>query len=212
MLQRFLPKQEEFFSLFKKMGGCLTQAAQALRKEIAQLSQPNSNTQLEAEEVLHYKRETGTHAQRSFTLLHKTFITPFDRYDIHRLNATLYDIANMINLIAQRFVHYDIRQVPATIVTLTDVCFDSVKLVDQVMQQLNQLKHHAEIVADCQKIKALESQADHLLIDGVATLLRDEQDVRAIIKLKEVYDLLETVTDRCQEVAFIVEGIVLEYA
>jgi len=208
MMMKFLPKQEEFFVLFQKVGTSLTAAAQALYQEVQQLYAPMPAANL----VLQHKREAGANAQRLFTLMHKTFITPFDRYDIHRLNDKLYDIANMINLTAQRFPRYDIQQVPPMMVTLTEICYKSVQLVEQVVSQLHALKKNGAIATACEKIKIYESQADQLLIDGMAALLREEADIKTIFKLKEIYDLLESVTDRCQQVAFIVEGIVLEYA
>jgi uncharacterized protein len=208
MLTKFLPRQEEFFELFQKVASSLTAAAQALHQEVLQLKSPEAP----AEQVLQYKKAAGAHAQRLFTLMHKTFITPFDRYDIHRLNDKLYDIANTINLTAQRFPRYGILEIPPMMVTLAEVCFKSAQLVEEVISQLHNLRNNSAINRACDQIKAYESQADQLLIDGVATLLKDEHDVKNIIKLKEVYDLLESITDRCQEVAFIVEGIVLEYA
>jgi uncharacterized protein Yka (UPF0111/DUF47 family) len=209
MLMGFLPRQEEFFTLFTQMAISLTKAAQALHDEVKHLSDTPT---VSATHVLEHKRAAEAYAQKLFTLMHKTFITPFDRYDIHRLNDKLYDIVNMINLTAQRFVKYEIHSIPAEMVTLTEVCLKSAELVQEVISHLHDLKKNTYITHACDKIKAYESQADALLIDGVASLLKNEKDVKNIIRLKEVYDLLESMTDRCQEVAFIVEGIVLEYA
>jgi len=208
MLTKFLPRQEAFFELFEKIAACLTSAAHAFYQEVQQLSSPNAF----ADEVLHHKKMAGAHAQRLFTLMHKTFITPFDRYDIHRLNDMIYDIVNMINLTAQRFPRYEIKEIPPMLITLAEICYKSAQLVEEVVSQLHNLRNNGNISKACDQIKAYESQADQLLIDGVAGLLRDESDIKQIIKLKEVYDLMESITDRCQEVAFIVEGIVLEYA
>ena len=208
MLTKFLPRQEAFFELFEKIASSLTASAHAFYQEVQHLSSPNAY----AEQVLHHKKMAGAHAQRLFTLMHKTFITPFDRYDIHRLNDKLYAIVNMINLTAQRFPRYEIKSIPVMMITLAEVCYKSAQLVEEVVSQLHDLRNNSHISKACDQIKALESQADHLLIEGVASLLRDELDIKNIIKLKEVYDLMESITDRCQEVAFIVEGIVLEYA
>ena len=209
MLMGFLPRQEEFFTLFTQAAIALTKAAQSLHEEAKHLSDTPS---LSADRVLEHKRSAEAYAQKLFTLMHKTFITPFDRYDIHRLNDKLYDIVNMINLTAQRFVKYEIHSIPAQMVTLTEVCYKSAVLVQEVVSQLHDLKNNIHITKACDQIKAYESQADQLLIDGVASLLKNEKDIKNIIKFKEIYDLLESMTDRCQEVAFIVEGIVLEYA
>jgi uncharacterized protein Yka (UPF0111/DUF47 family) len=208
MFSRFLPRQEAFFELFEKIASCLTSAAQAFYQEVQQLSSPNGP----ADQVLHYKKMAGTHAQRLFTLLHKTFITPFDRYDIHRLNDKLYDIVNMINLTAQRFPRYEIKEIPPKMIVLAEICYKSAQLIEEIISQLHDVKKNGGITKACDQIKAFESEADQLLIDGVAGLMREETDIKNIIKLKEVFDLMESITDRCQEVAFIVEGIMLEYA
>ena len=209
MLMGFLPRQEEFFTLFAQAAASLTKAAHALHDEVKHLkASPN----ISAERVLEHKREAEAYAQKLFTLMHKTFITPFDRYDIHRLNDKLYDIVNMINLTSQRFVKYEVHSIPPMMVTLTEVCLKSAELIQEVISHLHDLKNNTMITKACDQIKAYESQADQLLIDGVASLLKNDPDVKNIIKLKEIYDLLESITDRCQEVASIVEGIVLEYA
>jgi uncharacterized protein Yka (UPF0111/DUF47 family) len=205
---KFLPRQDEFFVLFENMAACITAAAQALHQEIQQLSSPGAP----AEQILQYKKASEIHARRLFMLMHKRFITPFDRYDIHRLNDKLYDIVNMINLTAQRFPRYQIQNIPPMMIDLAEICYKSALLVQEVLSHLHNLKNNSTIAKSCDQIKAYESQADQLLIDGVAALLRDENDFKNIFKFKEIYDLLESVTDRCQEVAFIVEGIVLEYA
>ena len=209
MLMGFLPRQEEFFILFEGISTSLMQAAKSLHQEVREL---RGTPMIASEGVFQHKLEAEVFAKKLFTLMHKSFITPFDRYDIHRLNDKLYDIVNMINLTAQRFVRYEIHSIPPMIVMLTDVCYQSAKLVQTVISYLRNLKNDGVITQACQQIKIYESQADQLLIDGVASLLREETDIKNIIKYKEIYDLLESITDRCQEVAFIVEGIVLEYA
>jgi len=208
MLARLLPKQEAFFELFGKTASCVTSASYGLYQQLQQLSSP----QAPADQVMHYKKMAQAHAQRLFTLMHKTFITPFDRYDIHRLNDKLYDIVNMINLTAQRIIRYEVLNAPPMMIKLAEICYKSAQLVEEVMSQLHDLKNNGNITNACDQIKAYESTADQLLIDGVAALLREETEVKNVIKLKEIFDLLESITDRCQEVAFIVEGIVLEYA
>jgi uncharacterized protein Yka (UPF0111/DUF47 family) len=208
MFAKLLPKQEAFFELFGKTASCVTAASYGLYEQLQQLSSP----QAPADQILHYKKMANAHAQRLFTLMHKTFITPFDRYDIHRLNDKLYDIANMINLTAQRIIRYEILVAPPMMIKLAEICYKSTQLLEEVISQLHDLRNNGNITKACDQIKAFESHADQLLIDGMANLLREEPDLKNIFKLKEVYELLESITDRCQEVAFIVEGIVLEYA
>lgn len=208
MLSRFLPKQDDFFISFKKLSDSVVKAAEVLLNQVNEL--PNVDDF--PAKVEYWKSLAGQTAQHIFTLLHKTFITPFDRYDIHRLNAKIYDIVNMINVTTQRFPIYHIEHVPQDVIILANICMQSAQLIDDVVGHLHDMKNASSILEACGKIKNLESQADQILLIGVATLLDNETDVKKIIKLREIYELLETVTDRCQEVAFILEGIVLEYA
>jgi uncharacterized protein Yka (UPF0111/DUF47 family) len=208
MLSRFLPKQDDFFISFEKLTASVVKAAEVLFKQVNEL--PNADGY--PEQVEHWKSLASETAQYIFTLLHKTFITPFDRYDIHRLNAKIYDIVNMINVTTQRFPIYHIETVPEDVIILANICMQSTQLINDVVGHLHDMKHGPAILDACGKIKHLESQGDQILLMGVATLLNNETDIKKIIKLREIYELLETVTDRCQEVAFILEGIVLEYS
>src|SRR3989344_4395031 len=194
LLGLFLPRQEEFFTLFEAIAQCATKSAESLYQEIQQLPSPA----VPAEQILQYKKEAKGHAQRLFTVLHKTFITPFDRYDIHRLNDKLYDIVNTINLTAKRFPAYKIEEVPSKMITLAEVCCHSTQLIEQIVSKLRNLRHHPEISDLCNQVKAYESQADQLLIDGITLLLDEESDCKKIFKLKEIYRLMESITDRCQ--------------
>ena len=95
---------------------------------------------------------------------------------------------------------------------LARVCVESAKKIQSAVSGLNNLKSHEAIIKDCVEVNRLENEADQLLRAAVAKLFREESDTRQLIKLKEIYELLETVTDRCEDVANIIEGIVLEYA
>ena len=204
----FLPKQDDFFISFEKLTDSVVKAAEVLFKQVNELPEADGYPA----KVESWKLLAGETAQYIFTLLHKTFITPFDRYDIHRLNAKIYDIVNMINVTTQRFPIYHIDTVPEDVIILANICMQSTQLIHNVMDHLDDMKYASEILDACDKIKKLESQADQILLMGVAALLDNETDIKKIIKLREIYELLETVTDRCQEVAFILEGIVLEYS
>jgi uncharacterized protein Yka (UPF0111/DUF47 family) len=202
MLAKFLPRQDNFFDLFQKISACVVKAAEELCLQVNAL--PNADDY--SKHILQYKKEAGASAQQVFTLLHKTFITPFDRYDIHRLNAKIYDTINMINVTTQRFPIYHIDSVPKDVVVLAEICLQSTQLMQTV------IGHLREIITACSKIKDLESEADEILLKGIGTLMDEESDIKRLLKLREIYELLESITDRCQEVAFILEGIVLEYS
>lgn len=208
MLGRFLPRQKNFFDHFQSISASVVKAAEELCLQVKSLPDADSHPA----HILEYKKDAGITAQQIFTLLHKTFITPFDRYDIHRLNAKIYDTINMINVTSQRFPVYHIHHVPADVITLAEICLQSTQLIHDVIEQLSDLKHANTIISACSKIKELETQADQILLTGIGRLMDSEDNIKRLLKLREIYELLESITDRCQEVAFIIEGIVLEYS
>ena len=159
---------------------------------------------------LENKADDVTH--RTMLLLHRTFITPLDREDIHQLIKTMDDILDFIDASAQRLFLYEVRRIPPDLVKLADLTSESVKLVRQAVQLLTNLKNASDLLKICVEINQLENQADNVLRTAVASLFREEHDLKLLIKLKEIYELLETVTDRCEDVANVIESIVLEYA
>ncbi|MFM8315674.1 MAG: DUF47 domain-containing protein, partial [Deltaproteobacteria bacterium] len=145
-------------------------------------------------------------------LLHQTFITPLDREDIHELSSTLDDVLDFIDAAAQRILLYEIKHMPNEGRELAEVCVQAAQKVQVAVGYLDNLKNPEEIKKLCVEINRLENEGDHILRAAVAKLFREENDMKTLIKLKEVYEILETVTDLCEDVANIIDGIVLEYA
>ncbi len=208
MLRRFLPREENFFELFRQSADQLVQSATEFRKMLDHLEKRDSSVRFIQE--CEHRADTITHT--TVSLLHKTFITPLDRDDIHKLISRMDDILDLLEGAAQRFVLFDIKESTPEFVELADVCLASANLIHNVVDQLHNLKNPEEILKICIEINRLENDADHILGRAVAKLFKEETDFKKVIMLKEVYEFLEAVTDRCEDVANIVEGIVLEYA
>jgi predicted phosphate transport protein (TIGR00153 family) len=208
MLGRLLPQEMGFFELFKESGDHMVAAMREFQRMLEYPNEMESRSRQIKE--LEHKADDVTH--RTMVLLHRTFITPLDREDIHTLIKTMDDILDFIDASAQRLFLYEVRRIPAEMVKLADLTFDSVELVRKAVQLLTNLKNGSEILKICVEINQLENQADNVLRNAVAQLFRDENDLKLLIKLKEIYELLETVTDRCEDVANVIESIVLEYA
>jgi uncharacterized protein len=145
-------------------------------------------------------------------LLHKTFITPLDRDDIHRLITRMDDILDYIEAASERMYLYDMKSVTPECEQLADLCLRSVENLAECVAHLENLKEPGHIIKHCIEVNRLENEADHILRGAIARLFREESDLKSLIKMKEIYELLETVTDRCEDVANTIEGIVLEYA
>lgn len=146
----------------------------------------------------------------TITLLHRTFITPFDRDSIRQLISRMDDILDMIQDVAESLVLYDIRKVSQEARQLADICLSCCERVKSVVALLPNMENAPVILKTCEEIDQLESDADHVMRSAISRRFRDEPDVRQVIKLRIIYEYLEVVTDRWEDVANIIEGIVLE--
>ncbi len=208
MFHRFLPREENFFVLFRDLADQIVLGAHGFEKLLKDLG--NSKEHCSNIKDIEHRGDEITH--KTVALLHKTFITPLDRDDIHLLISRLDDILDFIDAAAQRICLYDITVCTAEAAALAKICVQSAENVKLAVEALQDLTDTKGIERCCVEINRLENEADTVLRAGVARLFREEQDTRQLIKLKEIYELLETVTDRCEDVANIIDGIVLEYA
>jgi len=145
--------------------------------------------------------------------IHKTFITPIDREQIHSLINTMDDVADLIQDSAETMALYDVRHMTEEIFRLTELSLKSCERVRDAIRLLDRIADHATAEAalkTCEEIDRLESDADRVMRSAMSKLFREEPDVREVIKLKAIYELLETITDKCEDVANHIEGIILE--
>jgi predicted phosphate transport protein (TIGR00153 family) len=208
MFGRFMPQEGRFFDLFNQHAELVVQGSH----ELAALMASVDDLQRRAYNIETIEKNADKIARQSLLLLHKTFITPLDRNEIHELITTMDDILDLIEDVAHSMFLYDIRVVTPEATQLADICAACAEKVKAAVSLLSNLEHTAKIMALCEEIDHLEADADHVMRAGMAKLFRDEADVLRVIKLKEIYELLETVTDRCEDVANVIESIVLERA
>ncbi len=208
MFSRFASSENKFFDLFNGSADLSVEAVGVFKEMLADISQVG----IYAKRIkdLEHRADEITHT--TIALLHKTFITPLDREDIHTLITELDDILDFIDAATQRIWLYEITQFTPETKMLVDVCVQSIHCVQKAVNGLKNLKNADQILKNCIEINRLENEADQILRSGMAKLFKEEPDTRQLIKIKEVYELLETVTDRCEDVANVIEGIVLEYA
>ena len=146
-------------------------------------------------------------------LIHKTFITPIDREQIHSLINTMDDVADLIQDSAETMALYDVHHMTEEITRLTDLSLKCCERLRDAVRLLGKIADPAVAEAalkTCEEIDRLESDADRVMRSAMSKLFREEPDVREVIKLKAIYELLETITDKCEDVANCIEGIVLE--
>jgi predicted phosphate transport protein (TIGR00153 family) len=202
----FLPKEKSFFDDFEEQG---RRTAEGCRVFLA-LSQDLSRSAEQAREIKALEEQCDSITHRVVEKLHKTFITPLDRNDIHRLITKMDDVMDYVEAVAERILLYEISSASDQMRALARNLFSSAERVLEAVTGLRDLKNPRVALDKCVEINRLENEADALLRDGLARLFRQEKDPIAIIKWKELYELLESATDRCEDVANIIEGVVLE--
>jgi len=208
MLKRLLPRQESFFDLFQRAADKLVLAS----TEFSNMLQNLENQQHYVDEIARHEEEADQIAYTNFELLHKTFITPFDRHDMHNLTSTLDDIIDLINRIAQRFPFYQLKALPDELVKLAQLSAEATSQLKKAIYCLHSLKNSADIFNHCNEIDRVESKAHQVVLAGEKKLFLEEEDFKQFFKLKEIYGHTKSVINRCQDVANILKGIVLEYS
>lgn len=208
MLKRLLPRQDGFFELFQRAADRLHAAS----IEFSNMLQNLHNHQYYVDLIAKHEEEADQIAYTNFELLHKSFITPFDRNDIHELTSTLDDIIDLINRIAQRFPFYQLKEVPDEMIKLSQLSAEATEHLKKSIYCLHSLKNAEQIFRHCDEIDRVESKAHKVVLAGEKKLFQDENDFKQFFKLKEIYAHCKLVINRCQDVANIVKGIILEYS
>ncbi|OFZ77737.1 MAG: phosphate transport regulator [Bdellovibrionales bacterium RIFOXYD1_FULL_53_11] len=208
MFEKLMPREERFFELFRSSAELSVKGAHAFRAMLDDL--PNVEKHAREIKDIEHKCDEVTHM--TVELLHKTFITPLDREDIYQLISKMDDILDFIDGAAMRVYRYGITEPTQEMKDLADVSIKACESVKKAIDKIHDLSFTSGIIHECVEANRLENESDQILGAAKAKLFREENDVKKLIKLKEIYEFLETVTDRCEDVANIIEGIVLEYA
>jgi uncharacterized protein len=206
MFSRLMPREGRFFDYFNEHAEQIVLGAHELRALMGNVAElPERKRSIEK---IEHRADKITH--QTMQLLHQTFITPIDRDEIHQLITRMDDILDLMEDVSQCMFLYDIKAVTDEARKLADICVTSTEKVKAAVSLLSNLKNSDAILALCKEVDKLESDADHVMRAAMSKLFREESDVKQLFKLKEIYQLLESVTDRGQDVANIIEGIVLE--
>ena len=207
MLFRLIPKEQSFFDLFEKASNNLFQAGRLLSDTMEHFEKVVENA--ERMERLEHDGDQITH--EIMARLHRTFITPLDREDIHQLTSAIDDVLDFMEATTERFVLYKIKSVTPYAKEMAQVIAKQVEEIHRMMPQLRHLRHQ-DIMKHCIEINRLENQGDRLLRDAVAVLFDSKSDPLDVMKWRELYELMETATDKSEDVAVVIEGIVLKNA
>jgi predicted phosphate transport protein (TIGR00153 family) len=208
MFGRFLPRETSFFDFFEQHASLTIEGT----KEFLSLVTTGANIPAKCRRISDIEHETDTITHRCVEALHKTFITPIDRDSIHRLITRMDDIMDYVEAAAERIELYELTVMTGDVRDLSDALHRSALQVEQAVRGLRDLKNTQNTLKLCIDINRLENEADAILRRSVARLFKEEKDPITIIKWKEVYENLENASDRCEDVANIIEGVILEHA
>jgi len=201
-----IPKDEKFFELFRDMGGIIITGAESLKTMLDDYSDPVAGQR--AVKDIEHKGDSKTH--EIIRKLNSTFITPFDREDIYALATGLDDILDLIDASAQRFVMYRVEQPTEA---ARELAFIIVRCCHVIERALNHLgKQHADIHDCLVELNSLENEADRVCREAISRLFDDERDPIQLIKWKEIYEILERTTDKCEDAGNILESVVVKNA
>jgi hypothetical protein len=203
---RFLPRDEKFYDFFES---CTKQVVQGA-VHLEDLFKNFQNVQFKAKLIKDIEHEGDLVTHNTIESLNRTFITPLDREDIHDLITSLDDVLDYIEACAERLFLFKIQNTTEESVLLCGILVKAVKQLEQAVAQLRGLKEAESILRHCIEINRLENEGDYLNRAAVAKLFEPDNHPVEIIKWKEIYETLENAIDRCEDVANVLEGIVLK--
>ena len=204
----FIPRQHRFFDLFEESVGNMVKAAQELKEMVDKWEDVTES----ADEITKLEHRGDTITHEIMEQLHRTFVTPFDREDIAVLAHTMDDVTDFINAAAGTMLRYKIDAPSQRAKELADII---VQAALEVERAIPQLRHRAElenVLTRCVEINRLENVADRVFHAAQAELFEDTADMAEVIKWREIYEYMESATDRCEDVSDVLEGVALKYA
>jgi predicted phosphate transport protein (TIGR00153 family) len=202
---RFIPRETKFFELLAELSSAMNEGARLLR---GILEDPHDlEARVEQMQAIEHRGDKAIHA--IMTKLNQTFITPFDREDIHHLASSLDDVLDYMNTAATRLVMYKIAQPTAAAAELAGIL---VLQSEELARGVSLLEKDGKVMQHCDEVNRLEDEADQISRKAIGALFEYEKDPIQLIKMKELYEVLETATDKAEDAANVLEAIVLKSA
>jgi predicted phosphate transport protein (TIGR00153 family) len=210
VLKFFLPKDRVFYNLFEEVASTLVHMGNTFKLAIQEEDLAKRDVLLKTLEDLEHKNDEITH--RIFIELGRNFITPFDREDIHYLATSLDDIADYLWGAAKRVVNYQIHDEYNTLPIFADIITRSIGAINTSIYALRDMKDLRSITSACVLVNSMENEADDLLDQTMLKLFTSSITAVELIKQKDIFQMLEVVTDKCEDVANVVESIIIKYS
>jgi len=210
ILKLFQPKDRIFYGLFEKVVETNTLMGQKLKELVNTPDYSDRQVIINQIEALEHNNDENTHD--IFTELGRNFITPFDREDIHALASSLDDIADYIYSASKKINFYKVDPMEQGFQKMADVISQTTETLHGAVMELRNMKNVSNITSALVKINSLENQADDIYDMSIEKLFDTEPDVKEVIKKREIYQVMEIVTDKCEDAANVIESIVIKYA
>ncbi len=205
---RLFPKTHDFFGYFERsientvIGAKMLQRMISHKEERHELSKQLKECEHAGDKITH----------EVIDLLRETFLTPFDRSDMYNLAVKLDDILDIVNFIGNRLTRYNIDKMPKEVGLLSDIVLQASQELSKALLNLRNMKHSQKVLEHCIEINRLENEADELVNSSIDDLFSNNWHPLDIIKIKEMVENLETAADKCEEVANVIEGIILKHS
>jgi hypothetical protein len=211
ILSYFLPKDKVFYNLFEEASDNLQDIAKKLVQVVNEPEYNKRGVLIKEMENIEHKNDEVTH--RIFIELGRNFITPFDREDIHALASALDDIADYIYSAAKKINFYKIDPISDQGIQKTaEAIKEAVAAVKAAVMELRNLKNTQKIIECVIKINSIENSADDIFDMSIERLFDSDVDAKELIKRREIYQVMETATDKCEDAGNVIESIVVKYA
>jgi uncharacterized protein len=208
MFGRLLPRETSFFDFFEEHARLTVSGA----VEFVSLLSNANNIEARAKRIKEIEHETDVITHRCVEALHTSFITPIERDDIYRLITKMDDIMDDIDAASERIALYEISEMKPEAVDLAQTLCRATEAVEEALRGMRDLKHPKRVLAKCVDINRLENEADAILRRALARMFKEVRDPIEIVKWKEIYENVESAADHCEDVANIIEGVVLDNA
>jgi len=203
-----IPKEEKFFDIFEEASANVLKTACAFRDLVAHWSPTSDKIKLIHD--LEHEGDRMTH--EVIDKLNRTFITPLDREDIHSLTTELDDVVDIIQATMDRMVLFRITATTPALLKMAEVLVQSTEALDKAIKSLRDLKHTRRTLDFCIEVNRLENEGDKYLKAALEELFNNPHDVLNVIKWKEIYEAAEFATDKCEDVANVIESIIVKNA
>ncbi len=209
-LKIFMPKNKVFYELFESVAGNVAKMGTLLKNVVAEPDFDKRASLITQVEDLEHANDELTHS--IFTELGRNFITPFDREDIHYLASSLDDIADYIYGAAKKINFYRVNPNDMGMQKMSELIEQSAEQVRIAVTELRDMKNMRNITEALVKINSIENQADDIFDMSIEKLFNTEPDAKEVIKKREIYQVMEIVTDNCEDASNVIESIIIKYA